>query len=144
MLSQGLSHVVFNASNFDDYKNTLRFYQAIGFKPVTDKPNNESYEERTAWLKLASGAQATADIIIKLVLNASALAQHKPSADVDWSLEESAIVFNTNDIKVSFFFIIDKIDKEARTKKKNSLTDWVFILGCQVKIGRVGCCSTRS
>jgi hypothetical protein len=116
MLCQGLSHVIFNASNHDDYENTLKFYQSIGFKPVTDNPNqSESEEERTAWLKLAAGTKATTDVIIKLVLNASALAQHKPSVDIDWSLEESAIVFITEDIKVSF--IIDKIDKETRTRR---------------------------
>lgn len=107
MLSQGLSHIILNASNYDDYGNALKFYQAIGFGAITDKPTQSEYveneeEKRIAWLELSAEAEVTTDMIIKLVLNPSSLASRKFSADIDLSLEETAIVFATNDIKVSF------------------------------------------
>lgn len=104
MLSQGLSYVIFNASNCEDFEKTLKFYQTLGFKTIADKSHKSHSEERTAWLKLKSADECASEITIKLVLNASAVAQRKPSSDVDWALEESAIVLAVKDLDVSFFF----------------------------------------
>ncbi|KAI7903188.1 6-phosphofructokinase [Cokeromyces recurvatus] len=98
MLSQGLSHVIFNALSSEDFERTLKFYEAVGFKTVTDKCQENHAEERTAWLKLVSGDNNATNATIKLVLNASAITQRKPATDVDWALEEAAIVFAVKDI----------------------------------------------
>lgn len=101
MLSQGLSYVIFNASNCEDFEKTLQFYQALGFKNVADKSHESQSEERTAWLKLNSADECASEITIKLVLNASAITQRKPASDVDWALEENAIVLAVKDLNVS-------------------------------------------
>ncbi|KAI8645564.1 6-phosphofructokinase [Parasitella parasitica] len=98
MLSQGLSYVIFNASSCDDFKKTLKFYQTFGFKTVADKSHESQSEERTAWLKLDSADACASEITIKLVLNASAVAQRKPASDVDWALEENAVVLAVKDL----------------------------------------------
>ncbi|KAF1798054.1 6-phosphofructokinase [Mucor lusitanicus] len=98
MLSQGLSYVIFNASNCEDFEKTLQFYQALGFKNVADKSHESQSEERTAWLKLNSADECASEITIKLVLNASAITQRKPASDVDWALEENAIVLAVKDL----------------------------------------------
>lgn len=151
MLSQGLSYVIFNASNCEDFEKTLKFYQTLGFKTIADKSHKSHSEERIAWLKLKSADECASEITIKLVLNASAVAQRKPSSDVDWALEESAIVLAVKDLDVSFFFsFIDKIDKKhknfffidsiIKTFKKLLL----LYIGCQVKVSGVKRNSTRS
>ncbi|KAI8991418.1 6-phosphofructokinase [Mycotypha africana] len=101
MLSQGLSYVIFNASNVDDFENTLKFYQVLGYKAITDKTEENQTEQRTAWLKLTSEGKKATDSSIKLVLNCSAIAQEKPASDVDWSLEESALVLAVKDVEAA-------------------------------------------
>lgn len=105
MLSQGLSHIIFNASNHEDFQLAIKFYTSLGFKDITAK---EQQKESVVWLKLSSESQA--DVIIKLVFNISAIPQHKPAGDVDWALEEASIAFSINDIDVSYN-LIDKINK---------------------------------
>lgn len=95
MLSQGLSHIIFNASNKEDFERTLIFYKSLGFKSLTDKPEEDT---RVAWLKLAS------TVSIKVILAISAIPQRKPAGDTDWTLEENALAFGINNIDVSFFF----------------------------------------
>lgn len=111
MLSQGLSYVIFNASNCEDFEKTLKFYQTLGFKNVADKSHESQSEERTAWLKLSSADECASEITIKLILNASAVAQRKPASDVDWALEENAIVLAVKDLDVSLIDFIDKKHK---------------------------------
>ncbi|KAI8362745.1 6-phosphofructokinase [Choanephora cucurbitarum] len=100
MSAQGLSHIIFNASNLKDYENTLKFYHALGFEQVVDKSENitNQSESRTAWLRLNAGADYASDATIKLVLNALAKSQSKPSKDLDWSAQENAIVLAVKDI----------------------------------------------
>lgn len=102
MLSQGLSHIIFNASSCGDFDSTIKFYEALGFKTVSNK--SESAEERIAWLKLNSEAESTTEATIKLVLSPSAIAQRKPAGDVDWSLEENSFALAIKDVKVSLYF----------------------------------------
>lgn len=108
MLSQGLSYVTFNASNVNSFQQTLNFYQALGFKSIGDRSqdNSQSDEVRVAWLKLKAEPPVSSNATIKLTLNPCALTQHKPCGDVDWSLEEFALAFTINDINVCF--LIDK------------------------------------
>lgn len=93
MLSQGLSHIIFNASNKEDFESTLIFYKSLGFQSLSDKPQDDT---RVAWLKLAS------TVSIKLVLTTSAIAQRRPASDTDWTLEENAFAFSINNIDVRF------------------------------------------
>lgn len=102
MSAQGLSHIILNASNTTDYENTLKFYHALGFEQVVDKSENTNQpESRAAWLKLSAGTDYASDATIKLVLNALAKSQPKPSKDLDWSAQENAIVLAVKDINVS-------------------------------------------
>lgn len=110
MLSQGLSHVIFNASNAQCFQHTLEFYEVLGFKAVADRSQEGQSEERVTWLRLGSQTSVVTDATIKLVLNASALTQHKPCGDVDWSLEEFALAFTIKDINVR---LIDKLRKPS-------------------------------
>ncbi|CAO3608042.1 unnamed protein product [Mucor hiemalis] len=95
MLSQGLSYIIFNASSCGDFESTIKFYEALGFKTVSNKV--ETTEERVAWLKLNSESEATTEAVIKLILSPSAIPQRKPAGDVDWSLEESSFALAIND-----------------------------------------------
>lgn len=101
VLSEGLSHIIFNAITAEDFKRALEFYQAVGFKVISDKKENEL---RTAWL--------TNETTIKLILNPSSIAQPKIATDIDWSLEENALVFSVEDINVSV--------KNYKKKKKRN------------------------
>ncbi|CEI95956.1 Putative 6-phosphofructokinase [Rhizopus microsporus] len=89
MLSQGLSFIIFNASNQQEVQETISFYEAIGFHVVSDK----AYKERTVWLRSKSNTT------IQLVLNSKAKKQAKPSTDSDWSLEEIALAFYTENLQ---------------------------------------------
>lgn len=109
MLSQGLSYIIFNASSCGDFESTIKFYEALGFKTVSNKV--ETTEERVAWLKLNSESEATTEASIKLILSPSAIPQRKPAGDVDWSLEESSFALAINDAAVSVYFSI-RIDKQ--------------------------------
>lgn len=102
MLSQGLSHVIFNASYEVAFDSSLRFYEALGFKVVSNKV--ETSEEKVAWLKLSSATEGTTESTIKVVLNASAIPQRKPAGDIDWSLEENSMAFAINNIQVCIFY----------------------------------------
>lgn len=97
MLSQGLSHIIFNASNSEDFERAIQFYTGLGFKNLSEK---EQTDETVVWLKLCSDS----NVVIKLVFSTSAFPQRKPANDVDWSLEEAAIAFSITDVEVSFFF----------------------------------------
>ncbi|KAI8083927.1 6-phosphofructokinase [Thamnidium elegans] len=90
MLSQGLSHIIFNASNHEDFERAIQFYTSLGFKNLSEK---EQADETVVWLKLCSDS----NVVIKLVFSTSVFAQRKPAEDVDWSLEEAAIAFSIND-----------------------------------------------
>ncbi|GAA5799810.1 hypothetical protein HPULCUR_005229 [Helicostylum pulchrum] len=114
MLSQGLSHIIFNASNNEDFERAIEFYTSLGFKNLSEK---EQADETVVWLKLGSDS----NVIIKLVFTTSAFAQHKPAGDVDWSLEEAAIAFSINDVE-AVKFKLDELDAPFQDHSKDGLT----------------------
>lgn len=115
MLSQGLSFIIFNASNQQEVQETISFYEAIGFHVVSDK----TYKERTVWLRSESNTT------IQLVLNSKAKKQAKPSTDSDWSLEEIALAFYTENLQVSpwlkFFIYASKPLSNCRKSNQSLL-----------------------
>lgn len=114
---KGLSHIVYVASSDELFTRTVEFYKAFGFKALnapsqSSKADNENKE---TWLKMAADEHAmTSDIVIRLVLSASAVPRARPCDDQDWGLNESALALSVFDVTVSspwwwgFFFLYDK------------------------------------
>lgn len=101
-MSLGLSHIVLHACTPEDYERTLAFYTGFGFNVILDKDDNEDTDERKVWLKLSAAVDSqTTDITIKLTMSTSAMRRAQPPADIDWSLEETAMVLATGDLKAS-------------------------------------------
>lgn len=101
MLSQGLSHVTFNANSTEIFDNTLKFYTGLGFKVISEKTESD---QRSAWISLKSSCSDATDASIQLVQNVSAFSLGRPAGDIDWSLEGRSIAFSVSDVNVSHLF----------------------------------------
>ncbi|KAI8983635.1 6-phosphofructokinase [Pilobolus umbonatus] len=100
MLSQGLSHIVYNAAYAEDFDKTLKFYEAIGFSVVPHSQENNPNNKQTVWLKLNAEVASASDVVIELNLSATAIPQEKAAEDTDWSLGESSLVLAVDDIEI--------------------------------------------
>lgn len=101
-MSLGLSHIVLHACTPEDYERTLAFYTGFGFNIVLNNDDKEDADERKVWLKLSAAVDSqTTDVTIKLAMSTSSMRRPQPPSDIDWSLEETAMVLAAGDLKAS-------------------------------------------
>ncbi|KAI9251825.1 hypothetical protein BDA99DRAFT_183161 [Phascolomyces articulosus] len=100
-MPHGLSHIVLHACTAEDFDRTLHFYTSLGFEKILEQEYTDGADERRVWLKLKAAEHTlTTDMTVKLTLTATAMRRPQPSADLDWSLEETGFVLSTIDIQV--------------------------------------------
>ncbi|KAG2206714.1 hypothetical protein INT47_003656 [Mucor saturninus] len=96
---KGLSHIVYVASSDELFQRTIEFYRAFGFKVLTAPNQLDKEDDKETWLKMEANEHAmTSDVIIRLILNLRCVPKTRPSEDMDWSLNESALALSVFDV----------------------------------------------
>lgn len=104
---KGLSHIVYVASSVEQFRRTIEFYKAFGFKVLTAPNQLDKEDDKETWLKMEADEHAmTSDVIIRLVLNLNCIPKTKPCEDADWGLNESALALTVFDVGVSIYSYI--------------------------------------
>lgn len=130
-MSLGLSHIVLHACTPEDYERTLAFYTGFGFNIVLDNDDKEDADERKVWLKLSAAVDSqTTDVTIKLAMSTSSMRRPQPPSDIDWSLEETAMVLAAGDLKASCARGVRQEQEREREREVESGK-------CQISIGGV-------
>ncbi|KAI8140855.1 6-phosphofructokinase [Fennellomyces sp. T-0311] len=96
MSADGFLHVLLRANVPAKFDETIHFYNNLGFSKCLDqvrrgKEADDGEEHlRTVWLKLNStNTTVSSNLIVKITLSAIAVnCDRRPSADVDWAMEE--------------------------------------------------------
>ncbi|KAG2184891.1 hypothetical protein INT43_000804 [Umbelopsis isabellina] len=98
-MSEGLSHVILNASSADAFDKALNFYCAVGFQIVSDShDNDQDFTSKIAWLALFGG-KTQKDLTIKLKLNPAFSPRAALCQDIDFASQEVVLVIATANLQ---------------------------------------------
>lgn len=101
LMSEGLSHVILNASSADMFDKALRFYCAVGFQIVSDShDNDQGFADKIAWLAMFSD-KTQKDLTIKLKLNPAFSPKAALCQDIDFAAQEVVLVIATAKLQVN-------------------------------------------
>jgi hypothetical protein len=101
LMSEGLSHVILNASSANAFDKALSFYCSVGFQIVSDShDNDQDFTDKIAWLALF-GDKKQKDLTLKLKLNPAFSPKAALCQDIDFTTQEVVLVIATANLQVN-------------------------------------------